>query len=86
MIGADKDSVITLHEDEGYRTGLVVSVGPKYMQVIWPDSSGMKIRKIDVRIARYTVIDYPVAKCKRILRRCGKSFGITKSARRALQA
>lgn len=85
-MNADKNSVISLHEDEGYRTGLVVAAGPKYLQVIWPDSSGMKIRKVDVRTARYTVIDYPVAKCKRKLRACGKAFGITKSARRALQA
>ena len=83
---ADKGNVITLHEDEGYRSGLVVAVGPKYLQVIWPDSSGMKIHKVPVRTARYEVIEYPVAKCKRILRRCGKAFGITKSARRALTA
>ena len=85
-MSAGKDTVIRIHEDEGYRTGLVVAVGPKYLQVIWPDSSGMKIRKIKISTARYLVIDYPVAKCKRILRKCGASFGITKSARRALKA
>jgi len=32
-----KDNVITIHEDEGYKTALVVSVGHKYIGVIYPD-------------------------------------------------
>lgn len=80
-----KDSVIRLHEDEGYRTGLVVSVGHKYIGVIYPDSSGMRIRKVKLD-SRYTVLDYPTNKAKKKLRECGKNFGITKTAKVALRA
>lgn len=80
-----KDSVINLHEDEGYRTGLVVSVGHKYIGVIYPDSSGMRIRKIKLD-SKYSVIDYPTNKAKKMLRSCGQKFGITKSAKVALRA
>ncbi len=78
-----KDSVITIHEDEGYKTGLVVGVGHKFMRVIYPDSSGIKIRKIALD-SKYNVIDYPTNKAKKNLRKCGKNFGITKSAKKAL--
>ena len=81
-----KDSIITLHEDEGYRTALVVSVGPKYISVVYPDSSGMRIRKVKKLTAKYWVIDYPAKKAKAKLRKCGKLFGITKSAKIALRA
>ena len=78
-----KDSVITIHEDEGYKTGLVVGVGHKFMRVIYPDSSGIKIRKIALD-SKDNVIDYPTNKAKKNLRKCGKNFGITKSAKKAL--
>lgn len=77
--------VIRVHEDEGIRTGLVVSQGPKWLGVIWPDSSGMRIRKIPVD-GRFEAIDYNVNKAKRKLRECGRNFGITKSAKLALRA
>lgn len=80
----EKDNVITIHLDDGFRTGLVVAVGPKWLSVIWPDSSGMKIRKVKKTTARYRVIDYPANRARKIMRKCGISFGITKSARRAL--
>jgi hypothetical protein len=80
-----KDSVISLHEDEGYRTGIVVSVGPKFIGVIYPDSSGIRIRKIKKDAANITVMDYPVNRAKKMLRKCGKNFGITKGAKTALR-
>jgi len=80
----DKNTVITIHLDDGVRTGLVVTVGPKWMSVIWPDSSGMRIEKVKKSTARFTVLDYPVKRARKMLRKCGLSFGITKSARRAL--
>ncbi len=79
-----KDSVISIHEDEGYKTGLVVGVGHKFLRVIYPDSSGIKIRKIALD-SKYNVIDYPTNRAKRKLRECGKNFGITKSAKVALR-
>lgn len=80
-----KDSIITIHEDDGYKTGLVVAVGHKYISVIYPDSSGMRIKKVPVD-AKYEVIDYPTKKAKVKLRKCGKAFGITKGAKKALRA
>jgi len=79
-----KDSVISIHEDEGYKTGLVVGVGHKFLRVIYPDSAGIKIRKIALD-SKYNVIDYPTNRAKRKLRECGKNFGITKSAKVALR-
>lgn len=81
-----KDSVIKIHEDTGYKTALVVSVGPKFVGVIYPDSGGIKIRKVKKASMKYEVIDYPVKRAKVKLRKCGKAFGITKSAKVALRA
>lgn len=78
--------VIQIHEDEGIRTGVLVAEGPKFISVIWPDSGGMRIRKIEkARGTRFTVLDYPLAKAKKTLRKCGKKFGITKGAKKALK-
>jgi hypothetical protein len=52
--------------------------------VIYPDSGGIRIRKIK-KDARYTVIDYPTNRAKRKLKVCGKNFGITKTAKKALR-
>ena len=79
-----KDSVITIHEDDGYKTALVVTVGHKYIGVIYPDCKGIRIRKIK-KDASYTVIDYPTNRAKRKLKVCGKNFGITKTAKKALR-
>ena len=81
-----KGIVISTLTDTGYHTGLVVSDGSKYLGVIWPDSSGIRINKIDKKTARYTVLEYSENKAKRVLRRCGRNFGITKGARCALKA
>lgn len=79
-----KDTVISIHLDDGIRTGLVVAVGPKWLSVIWPDSSGMRITKVKESTARYTVIEYPAKRARKLLRQSGKAFGITKAARRAI--
>ena len=80
-----KDKIVTLHNDDGIRTALVVSVGPKFYGMIWPDSSGMRIRKIPKATARFTELEYNTNRAKRHLRKCGRTFGITKSAKRALR-
>ncbi len=81
-----KQKVVTIHEDEGYRTGIIVSTGPKYCGVIWPDSSGITINKVPMTDLNFNEIDYSLDKAKKLLRACGKKFGITKAARRALRA
>ncbi len=78
------DDVVQVHEDEGIRTGLVARVGPKFVSVIWPDSRGITINRLLKDEVRLKVLDYPAKRAKAILLRCGRSFGITKSARRAL--
>ncbi len=80
-----KNKVVQVHEDEGVRTGLVVTVGPKWLGVIWPDSSGMTIHKVDRKAGRFHELDYPVKKARRKLRKCAANFGITKAGRRALR-
>lgn len=83
----ETNTIIQIHEDEGIRTSLVVGVGPKFVAVIWADSSGIKIRKLpNDRTLKYKELDYPANRAKVMLRRMGKNFGITKSARRALRA
>ena len=82
----EANTIISLHEDEGYRTALVVAVGPKFTQLIWADSSGMKINKLPTTTLKFTTMDYPLAKAKKAMRLMGKRFGITKSAKRALRS
>lgn len=79
------NDIIRVHEDEGVRTALVVTVGPKWATLIWPDSAGIKLRKLRVADVRYTVLDYPLAKAKRHFRRMCRNFGATQSAKRALR-
>lgn len=80
-----KNTVIQVHEDDGVRTGLVVTVGRKWLGVIWPDSSGMAINKVSIKSGRYHELDYPVKKARRRLRKCATNFGITKAGRIALR-
>ena len=80
-----KNSIIQAHTEDGIRTGLVVSDGPKYLGVVWPDSSGLRINKVAKRTARFTVLTYNLNRAKRTLRRCGRNFGITKAAKAALR-
>jgi len=82
----EANTIINVHEDEGYRVALVVAVGPKFVQMIWADSSGMKIHKLPTSTLKFTTMEYPLAKAKKAMRLMGTRFGITKSARRALRA
>jgi len=79
-------TVITIHEDEGYRTGILAVTGRKFLGVIWPDAGGIKINRVPIDGAKYTEIDYNLEKAKKALRKCGRNFGITKEAKRALRA
>ena len=79
------NKVIQVHEDEGIRTGLLVSTGSKWLGVIWPESTGMKIQKVPAD-SKYKELDYPIERAKYVLLRCGRNFGITKSCSRALAA
>jgi hypothetical protein len=80
------NQIIRLHQDEGVRTALVVKVTPQYVRLIWPDSAGMKIRKLrNDRYLRYDVLEYSVRECKRRMRKMCKAFGSTKTARAALR-
>ena len=82
----EPNTIIQIHEDEGYRVALVAAVGPKFVALVWPDSSGMKIHKLpNDRSLKYVDLDYPVVKAKKMMRGMGRRFGITKSAKRALR-
>jgi len=71
--------------ESSIRTALMVEEGRKYLHLIWPDSGGIRIRKVP-REFKYTELpDYPIAKAKKTLRLCGRKFGITKAAKKALR-
>lgn len=81
---------ITYHSDRGYRTGAIVSRGPKFLGVV--------LIKKPVRIHRIPVSEgefmkplmkngapYPPRRMAKKLRDAGKRFGITKAAKQALR-
>lgn len=91
--------VVTVHDGTGYRTGLLVTEGPKYASFIWADASGVRVTRLPwVERLKYGIVKlttrdvdfkgkpYPVARAKRFLRGAGKRYGITKEARRLLRA
>ena len=80
--------VVRVHEDEGYRTGILVTEGPAWVHILWLDDSGVKINKVanDRHLKVSELVGYPIARAKKLLRRCGRTFGITKSAKKALRA
>ncbi len=82
------NDIVNIHTDEGVRAAIVVLVARKYTHMIWADDSrpGVQIRKILNEEIRADVIDYSLAKAKKSFRRMGRTFGITKSAKRALRA
>lgn len=71
-------------KNDQWVTAFIVAEGRKWMRVIWPDASGIRIRRVS-NGSKFFPIDYSDAKAKRHLRRMGKTFGITKSARKALR-
>ena len=82
------NDVIKIHTDEGVRAAIVVLVAKKYTHLIWAEDSrpGVQIRKVPHNEIRAEVIDYSLSKAKKSFRRMGRTFGITKSAKRALRA
>lgn len=80
--------IISIHLDDGIRTALVLAVGPKFTRMIWIQDStpGIKIHKVLNSEIRARVIDYPLSRCRRTFLKAGRRLGISKSARRALQA
>jgi hypothetical protein len=82
----EKNTVAKFHENEARacRTGIIVSMGPRFIGFISFDVP-IKITKIDARRARITPIEYPAEKAKKALRIYGRKYGITKGARRKLR-
>lgn len=82
------NDIVKIHTDEGIRAAIVVLVARKYTHFIWAEDSrpGVQIRKVLHPEIRAEVITYSLAKAKKSFRRMGRSFGITKSAKRALRA
>ena len=79
------NDVATVHTDEGYRTGLITTVGPKWVSMVWPDSTGIRINKVPNDYPVTVIEGYNLNRAKRALRRCGRNFGITKAAKEALR-
>jgi hypothetical protein len=78
----------SVHLDDGYRSALIVAVGPKFTSMIWIDDRcpGVRINKIrNTEIRAIEIAGYSIARAKKLFRKSGRSLGITKSARRALR-
>jgi hypothetical protein len=86
--------VINYHSDEGQRTGLLVSTGRKFHQVILMDYP-IRIRKVPLADERrfkdleHKGKPYPLARCKRHLRHAIKTWhggmkNVSKGVREAL--
>ena len=86
--------VITLRTEEGYRSAILLTTGPKYAQVVWADDRkpGVRVNKIPKHWLRYSAPllrngkPYNISRAKRMFRKMGRTLGITKSAKKALKA
>ena len=82
-------NVVQVHTADGFKSGLLVTVGRKYLSIIFPDSAGIRIKRMPLstqyRELQYRDKPYPVGRAKRLIKAMGKSFGITKSAKRILK-
>lgn len=84
----EANTMHSVHLDDGVRSAFIVAVGPTFTRMIWIDdrNPGVRIHKIRNNEIRSTLMDYPLARAKKLLRKTGRSLGITKSAKRALRA
>jgi len=81
-------NIIKIRTENCVRTALIVAITTKYMSAVWANDKkpGVRIHKIPHNEVRADIIDYPLAKAKKAFRKMGRTFGITKSAKRALRA
>lgn len=90
----NKDNIIRIHTADGsVRCAVIVKVGLKFTSLIWADDRkpGVRINKVPNDWAdnsppvEYRGKPYPLARAKKMFRKMGRTLGITKSARKALQ-
>ena len=85
-----ENKVIRWRSDGGVRTALVVNEGRKFVSLI-PADFPVRVRKVplveskDFIDVEYKGKPYPLKRAVRILKRMGKTGGITKSASKALK-
>ena len=85
-----ENKIIRWRGDGGVRTALVVNEGRKFVTVI-PADFPVRIRKIPlVETKNFVDVEYkgkpyPLKRAVRILKRMGKTGGITKAANKALK-
>ena len=82
--------IVSYHSSDNCATALVVKEARLYMYIIQVEASGLRIRKIPKTEARYFSDleykgkPYPVKRAVRLYKQYGKTYGITKAARKAL--
>jgi hypothetical protein len=78
-------------DDKGGRAGtytvLLAKVGRKYIHVIFMDSGGIRLQRMNIRELDYMteLVDYPIKRAVNKFKRAGRKFGITRSAKIALK-
>jgi hypothetical protein len=90
----EANPLIKFHTDDGsVRCALIVKVGLKYTSLVWADdrTPGLRVNKVPHDHLRnappllYKGKPYPLTRAKKLLRKMGRTFGITKSAKIALR-
>ena len=87
------NDLVSYRTDEGVRCALIVTVGRKYISMLWADDRkpGVRINKVSHRDAQhatplmYRDKPYPLSRAKRHWRKMASSLGATKAARKALR-
>ena len=79
-------SIVNIHLDHGFRLALVCKEGRKFVQLIWIESSGVKLHALPLTSMRHAKpADYPIRRAARKMLEAGRSLGITKKARATLK-
>ncbi len=90
----EANPLISFHTTDGsVRAAMIVKVGQKYTSLVWTDDRkpGVRINKVPHEHLRnsppllYKGKPYPLARAKKLFRKMGRTFGITKSAKIALR-
>lgn len=84
--------IVNYHSDHNCATALVIKQTKTYLFIIQVEPFGLRVRKIPVADEKnFTELEYhgkpyPLKRAVRLYKKYGKKYGITKPARKALNA
>ena len=82
--------VVAYHSELGHTSALVLERGRKWIKIIPIESHAVRIRKVPLTEekfmspATFKGQPYPLPRAVKIFKRHGRTFGITKTAKKAL--